>query len=365
MAGTIAVYVEVCRINTARAKFCVLFLVLCHTAIAQEIIPLTALSGYSRNALWVETFLTQFVPEADRRLASTGNYEIDWNTPFGTVARPGGAFDAIQYDLGDIGIIVTPFHADKLPFFNISYVTPFVTTDIGLVVRTVSELNDRYPVLKERWQDYRQVYLVTAGLVDTYQAVMSRPIVRLDDFQGRKMSGIGMNLRYFEGLGTVGVPSSVADFYTNMATGLTAGAIVWPEAIMGYSLNEVGPYLIDVRLGAVSSVALSANQRTWERLPAEVRSALLVAAIAYRDELARETVRRSARAMKAFEEEGGTIISLTPEQRQRWAASIPDLAGSWVEGMEARGLPGRQLLRDYMEIMRADDQPIMRHWDRE
>jgi hypothetical protein len=69
--------------------------------------------------------------------------------------------------------------------------------------------------------------------------------------------------------------------------------------------------------------------------------------------------------MKAFEEEGGTIISLTAEQRKQWAASIPDLARSWVEGMEARDLPGRQLLRDYMEIMRANDQPIMRHWDRE
>jgi len=346
-------------------RICVLSLILCNVTVAQEVIPLTALSGYSANALWVRMFTTKFIPEAERQLARTGNFRIDWNTPFGTVARPGGAFDAIQYDLGDIGIIVTPFHADKLPFFNISYVTPFVTTDIGLVVRTVSDLNDRYPGLKTSWQDYRQVYLITAGLVDMYQAVMSSPIESLEDFKGRKMSGVGMNLRYFEGLGTVAVPSSVADFYTNIATGLTAGAIVWPEAIMGYRLNEVGPYMVDVRLAAVSSVALSANQRTWDRLPQEVRDALLAAAVVYRDELALETVRRSSRAMKAFEEEGGTIISLTPEQRQRWASSIPDLAGNWVEGMEARQLPGRQLLRDYMEIMRANDQPVMRHWDRE
>ena len=59
--------------------------------------------------------------------------------------------------------------------------------------------------------------------------------------------------------------------------------------------------------------------------------------------------------MKAFEEEGGTIILLTAEQRQKWAVSIPDLADNWVEGMEARGLPGRQLLRDYMEMMGANN----------
>ena len=342
-----------------------MILVLSSAALAQEIVPLTAISGYSPKALWVETFLTHFIPEANRQLASTGNYEIDWNTPFGNVARPGGAFEAVQYGLGDIGIITTPFHADKIPFFNISYVTPFVTTDIGLVVRTVSELNERYPVLKERWQDYRQVYLITAGLVDTYQAVMSEPVVSLADFRGRKMSGVGMNLRYFEGLGAIGVSGSLADFYTNMATGLTGGAIVWPEAIMSYRLNEVAPYLIDVHFGAVSSVALSANQRTWERLPEEVQTALLAAAVVYRDALARETVKRSARAMQSYRDQGGTIVSLTPEQRQEWAAGIADLAGAWAADLESRGLPGRQLLRDYMDTMRANDQPIMRHWDRE
>lgn len=343
----------------------ILTVILGRAAFAAEVVPLTVISGYSPNALWVETFRTRFIPEADRLLAATGNYAIAWNTPFGNVARPGGAFDAVQFGLGDIGIIVTPFHADKLPFFNISYVTPFVTTDIGLVVRTVSELHERYPALKKSWQDYRQVYLVTAGLVDTYQAVLSEPIDSLDDFRGRKMSGVGMNLRYFEGLGAVGVSSSVADFYTNMATGLTAGAIVWPEAVMSYRLNEVGPYLIDVRLGAVSSVALSANRRSWDALPEEVRNALLAAAVVYRDELALETVRRSTRALQSFQDQGGTVVPLTLEQRRRWAASVPDLAGDWVKTLESRGLPGRQLLRDYMDIMRANDQPILRHWDRE
>lgn len=332
---------------------------------AQETVPLTVVSGYPSTALWVETFATAFIPEADRRLAATGNYEIDWNTPFGNVTRPGGAFEAVQYGLGDIGIITTSFHSDKIPFYNLSYVTPFVTTDMGLVVRTVSDLHDAYPELKEWWGDYRQVYLVTAGLVDTYQALMARPIESLQDFRGRKMSGIGMNLLYFEGLGSVAVSSSLADFYSNISTGLTDGAIVWPEAIISFRLYEVGPYLVDARLGAVSSVALSANQRSWSRLPEEVRDALLDAAAVYRDELAAETVRRSDAAMRNFADFGGTVITLTPEQRREWAQSVPDLAGDWVANLEARGLPGRRLLEDYMNVMRANNQPIMRHWDRE
>lgn len=353
-------------LSRADPRIWVTLLFLSGTAAAQETIPITAVSGYPPTALWIETFLTHFIPEADRQLATTGVYEIDWNTPFGSVAKPGGAFEAVQYGLADIGIITTSFHSDKIPFYNLSYVTPFVTTDMGLVVRTVSELHERYPVLKELWRDYRQVYLVTAGLVDTYQALMNQPIASLDDFRGLRMSGVGMNLRYFEGLNAVAVSSGLADFYNNIATGLTDGAIVWPEAIVSFKLYEVGPYLVDARLGAVSSVALSANERTWGRLPEEVRRALLAAAEVYRDELALETVQRSVRAMEFFATQGGgTIVSLSAEQRREWAASVPDLAGAWVADIERRGLPGRELLQDYMDAMRANDQPIMRHWDRE
>ena len=332
---------------------------------AQQTVPITVVSGYPPTALWVETFLTHFIPEADRLLGVTGRYEIDWNTPFGSLTRPSGAFEAVQYGVADIGIITTSFHSDKIPFYNISYVTPFVTTDIGLVVRTVSDLHDRYPALKELWGDYRQVYLVAAGLVDTYQALMNKPIGALSDFRGQRMSGIGMNLRYFEGLGAVAVSSGLADFYNNLATGLTDGAIVWPEAIVSFKLYEVGPWLIDARLGAVSSVAISANERTWERLPDELRQALLAAAEVYRDALALETVRRSERAMESFQTLGGSVIELSDGQRRTWAASVPELADAWVADIERRGLPGGELMAAYMDIMRANNQPIMRHWDRE
>ena len=347
------------------AALSLLWLLPAATASAQQSVPLTVVSGYPPTALWVETFLTHFIPEADRLLGAEGRYEIDWNTPLGSLTRPSGAFEAVQYGVADIGIITTPFHADKIPFYNISYVTPFVTTDIGLVVRTVSELHDRYPALAELWSDYRQVYLVAAGLVDSYHALMNRPIGALDEFRGLKMSGIGMNLLYFEGVGAVGVPSPLVDFYTNLSTGLTDGAIVWPEAIISYKLHEVGPYLVDARLGAVSSVALSANERTWNRLPEEVRQALRAAAQVYRDALARETVRRSERAMASFRTLGGTIVPLSDDQRRAWAASVPDLAGAWVADIERRGLPGRELLSAYMDTMRDNGQPIMRHWDEE
>lgn len=331
-----------------------------------ETIHLTAIDSYAPTALWVRVFIDYFIPEVDRRLAETGHYQIKWNKAFGgTIAKTKGVLDALRYDLADIGIITTPYHPDKVMFYNIAYVTPLVTADIGLVARTISGLVDRYPQIRQSWEQYDQVYLTTAGSINTYQIQLTHPISSLDDFAGRKIGGVGLNLRYLEGLDATGVTSGLSDWYNNMATGLIDGVIDWAEAAVAYKLYEVAPYLVDVRLGAVTSKVVTVNRKTWERLPTEVREILQQAAYDYRDELARETDRRAAASRLEFVERGGTIIALSDAQRKAWADGLPNLAMEWADEMERQGYPGRQILRDYMDVMRANNQPIVRHWDRE
>ena len=331
-----------------------------------EEIPLTAIDSYAPTALWTLVFVEYFIPEVDRRLAETGNYRIKWNKAFGgTIAKTRGVLDALQYDLADIGIVTTPYHPDKVPFYNLPYVTPLVTADIGLVARTMSELVDRYPKLAEQWQDYRQVYLTTAGSIDTYQILTNYPVSSLEDFRGRKIAGVGLNMRYLAGLDASPVNSGISDWYNNLATGLVDGVIGWAEGSIAYRLYEVAPYLVDVRLGAVSSKVINVNDRTWARLPEEVRTVLKETAADYRDELAREADRRSAKSRIEFVEHGGTIIPMSEEQRAAWANGLPNIASEWADEMKSRGFPGHAILHDYMEMMRANDQPIVRHWDRE
>lgn len=331
-----------------------------------EVIPLIAVDSYATTALWTLVFVEYFIPEVDRRLAESGNYKIRWNKAFGgTIAKTRGVLDSLEHDLADIGIITTPYHPDKVPFHNLPYATPLVTSDIGLVARTMSDLVKKYPILSDQWAKHRLIFLTTAGSIDSYQVYTNYPVNTLEDFEGRKIAGVGLNLRLLTGLDAAPVNSGISDWYNNLATGLVDGVIGWAEGSIAYRLYEVAPYLVDVRLGAVSTKVINVNERTWARLPAEVKTVLKETAADYRDELAREADRRSAKSRIEFVERGGTIIPLTPEQRQAWADGLPNIAGEWADDMEARGQPGHAILHDYMEIMRANDQPIVRHWDRE
>ena len=333
---------------------------------AAESIRLIAVDSDSSSSLWVRVFLEHFIPEIDRRLAATDNYVIDWNPAFGgTLAKPRGVLTTLQYDLADIGIVTTPYHPDKLPFYSLPYITPFVSNDIGLISRTMTDLTNKYPQVKSAWRDYNLFYLTSAGSIDTYNIVLTDPVQSIADLQGTKVGGVGLALLFLQGSGAVGVSSALPDWYNNMATGLMSGAVVWPEAAAAYRLYEVAPYMLDIQFGGAASKAIVVNRRTWNRLPEEVQIVIQDVANDYRDELARETDRISSSALEIFVEQGGVIIPVSENQRQVWASNLPDLAGDWVRVMEEAGLPGREILADYMQIMRDNKQPVMRQWDRQ
>ncbi len=334
-----------------------------HSASAAEQIRLIALDSYSSSSLWVKVFIEYYMPEVDKRLAETGNYEIDWNAAFGgTIAKTKGVLDSLQYDLGDIGIITTPYHADKLPFYNLPYSTPFVTSDIGLIARTMSDLAEKYNNIGGAWDEYGIHYLTTAGNIDSYGLLMTENVESFDDLSGKKIGGVGSNMLFLKGSGAAGVTSGLSDWYNNMATGLLDGIIAWPEAIVAYRLYEVAPYLLDMQFGGATSKAIVVNKKTWNELPEEVKTVLQETANDYRDELAVVTDRLAAHAREEFVKNGGTIISVTDEQRQEWASKLDDLSGGWVELMDKKGLPGQQVLAEYMQVMRDNKQPIMREW---
>ena len=356
------------KIPVWRKAACTLFvglsLLIANSAHSKETIRMIAVDSYSSSALWVKVFIEYFIPEVDRRLAEQGNYFIDWNPAFGgTIAKTKGVLDSLQHDLGDIGIITTPYHADKLPFYNLPYATPLVSNDVGLIARTMSDLAVRYPELSNAWKDYGIHYLTTAGSIDTYNILMTKSLESLADLDGQKIGGVGSNLLFLKGSGAAGVTSGLSDWYNNMATGLMSGIIAWPEAIVAYRLYEVAPYLLDIQFGGATSKAIVVNQKTWDRLPEEVKVVLSEVASDYRDELARTTDKIAARSRVEFVEQGGTIIPVSAAQRRAWAQRLPDLAGAWVESMNKKGLPGKQILDDYMKAMRDNQQPIMRDWD--
>ncbi|MCH2615474.1 MAG: C4-dicarboxylate TRAP transporter substrate-binding protein [Opitutales bacterium] len=332
----------------------------------QETIRLTVVDGYPTQSLWIKEFIDYYIPEVEKRLASTSNYKIRWNQAWGgQIVKTRNVLPGLQKSLGDIGSVTTVFHQDKVPIQAIAYVTPFVTTDPELVARTVDEIAEKFPQMREAWDDYNQVYLTNMVVLDSYQVFSKEPIWGLEDFEGLKINGAGTNLRYLHGLGSAGVAGSLVTYFQNINTGVVDAAMVWPEAAISFKMQEVAPYMLQSDMGTVNSKALTVNKRTWEKLPEEVQRVLTETAIDYRDHVAKLAVSKGGESLRIFQESGGTITTMSAEERQQWAMNMPNIAKEWADGLEEKGRPGHDILKYYMVARRANGQDVSRPWDRE
>ncbi len=333
---------------------------------ATETIKLTAIDGYSPKSMWVREFINYFIPEIEKKLAETGSYKIEWNQAWGgQIVKPKGVMGGMQKGLGDIGVVTTVFHSDKVPLQMIAYSTPFVTTDPAMVSKTVDDLVAAYPAYKEAWDSFNQVYLTNMAVFDTYQIFSKTPIKSLADLKGLKVNGGGVNLRWLEGFGAVGVPGSLTKYYNNIKTGIVDAFMLWPESVVGRKMYEVAPYMLKADLGTANSKAVTMNKDTWNGLPDEVKTAIQESAIAYRDHMSVKAMEVAAASYKAFEANGGTIYEMSAAERLDWANRMPNIAKDWAASLEKKGIPGNAVLTSYMDAMRAANQPILRQWDQE
>ncbi|MGE0255110.1 MAG: TRAP transporter substrate-binding protein DctP [Alphaproteobacteria bacterium] len=334
---------------------------------AQQTIDVTAVSGYPPAATWVRSFKEVYMPAVDAALAKTGKYKIKWNEGFsGTIVKPRGEPDAVQSGIGDVGLIVTAFHADKLPLHKISFVTPFTSNSLDLVVRTLNGMEKTEPAFAKIWDSLNMVNLVLTGPVDNYFVISKQPIKTVAELKGKKIGAAGANLPWIIAAGSTGVTTNLADAYNSLNTGIYEGVIVWAESLKSFKLCEQAPFIFDGNMGPVQGHSVTFNKDVWNKLPDEVKQAMMAAAPQHSDNATKLVLGGAGEALDWCKATYKTeIFHPTADEKKAWVMAIPNAAKEWAADLEKTGVAGKAILTKYMDTMRAANQPIVRHWDRE
>lgn len=334
------------------------------SASAAEKIKAVVIDGYPAKAMWVKEFTGFFIPEVDKRLAESGNYEMDWQESYGgSIVKPKGVLEGIKLGLGDIGIVTTIFHNSKLPSQALSAVTPFIAADARAVAKAVDEIAKEFPTMQKEFEKQNQVYLATGVVLDTYQVFSTKDVATIEDIQGDKVAGAGMNMRYVEGIdGAVGVRGGLTDFYNMLQTGLVDHAMLWPEAAKTFKIAEVAPTMLKADLGAVNSKTITVNADYWKKLPEEVQNVLKEVAVAFRDHVASVAMDRAEASRTAYEASGGKIVEVPASDRASWAKAMPNIAVEWAKNLDDKGEPGSDMLKAYLGKLKDAGYEPVRDW---
>ena len=341
--------------------------VLAGPAQAQETINLTAISGYPPAATWVRAFKEVYMPAVDAALAKDGKYKIAWNEGFsGTIVKPRGELEGVQSGIGDLSLIVTIFHADKLPLHKLSFVTPFNSNSLELVVGTMNALEKSEPAFAKVWDNLGMVNLVLTGPVDNYFILSKQPIKAVAELKGKKIGAAGANLPWVTAAGATGVSTNLADAYNSLNTGIYEGVILWAEAAKSFKVCEQAPYIFDAGMGPVQAHTITFNKAVWAKLPAPVKQAMIDAAPAHSKAVTGYVNGGADEAIAWCKATYKTeIFKPGADEKKAWVFAINNEAKVWADDLEKQGHPGKAILTKYMDTMRAANQPIVRHWDRE
>ena len=326
---------------------------------------LTVAAGHPPIFLWVSMARDYFIPEVDKRIADAGlDAKIEWNQAYGgTVAPIGGVLEAIQEGVADMGFVGTLFEAPSMPLHNVSYMTPFGSSDIFTVVDTMAELQGKIPALAAEWGKYNQVYLGGAGL-DTYGILTNFPVKTVDDLKGHKIAAPGPAANWLKNTGAVAVAGNLNTYYNDIKTGVYEGTLTFMTAAAAGKLQEVAPYICMVNFGAQYAGGISINKDTFESLPPEVQTIFKEVGQEYSKRLAQAQTDRAEKAMKAMEAGGGTITVLSDEERKRWADLLPNVPMEWAKTMDEKGMPGTDMVKGYLDGLRSRNTTLVREWDK-
>jgi TRAP-type C4-dicarboxylate transport system substrate-binding protein len=336
-------------------------------ATAQETINVSFISGYPVAATWVAAFEQAFVPSVDAALARDGKYKIAWNLAHsGQIVKPRGELEGVETGLGDMTSVPGAFHADKIPLYNLPYVTPFTTTDPVVVAEAFNFLQGEFPEFARDWDGFNQIALSATTNVDDYVVISSFPISQLTDLKGRKVGAAGPNLPWVTPTGAAGVSTNLADAYNSLNTGIYEAMIVWRQAMGAFKLCEPAPNMLAAGLGAASMHILTVNKDVWAGYPDPVKAAFTEAAIEWSALQAKLLIDGAAKGVERCEKEYKTIVTPMPEaERKKWAMGLPPLALDWAALQNGKGYPATAILTKYMDHMRAHNQPLLRQWDKE
>ena len=262
----------------------------------------------------------------------------------------GGAVDLIVYAGGIQGgeaamverMWINQAQAGLLTAVGLEEIEPAVSglQNMPMMFRTLDEVDyigeQLQPRLEKRMLD--KGFVVLAWVDTGWVRFFSRsPVVHVADLKKLKLftwAGDTKTSDVMTRAGLKPVPLETADILTGLQTGLIDAVPLPPFYALASQVYRPAPHMLDLNWAPLVG-ALVITKRAWERIPAELRPALLEAARRAGAEIKAAGRGEGAEAVTTMKEKWGlTVHAITPEIEAEWRetaeAAYPSIRGQIV-----------------------------------
>lgn len=319
-------------------------------------------AGHPASSGWIATVQDYFATEVSARVAERTDHEVTWTHGYGgSICSLGECLEAVEAGLLDMALVGTGFEPSKLQAHNFSYFVPFGPSDPRMGAeafwRTYEEVPELRTILEDR---YNQKFVGVSSIGD-YGLLTTFPWETVAELEGQRIAGAGPNLPWIEGTGAVPVQSNLNEAYTSMQTGVYEGWIMYPDALVSFSLIEVAKHYADIHFGTIGFPLLTINLDTWNDLPPEVQEIILEVGQDWSVHNGEHIAQLQDAAYGAMAEAGVEIRQISEEERTVWANRMPNLPKLRYDEAVAAGMPGEAIYA-YIAILEEMGHTFPRDW---
>jgi TRAP-type C4-dicarboxylate transport system substrate-binding protein len=327
---------------------------------------MTVVSAAPPIVTYVRAAKTNFIPEVNKRLAASGHdFKIEWTEAYSqSLAKFSEVFETVEEGVAQVGLILKNFEPSKLALEQFNYVVPFVGVDTAQMITIDRNMRKQIPELNKLYEKYDQVFL-HSGVSTSMQLFTTFPVKRYEDLKGHKIGASGSMGLWLRNTGAVRVDANMASSFTDIKNGLYNGYPISELLAFPYKTYEVAKYLTRTGFGVSATSAITVNTDAWNDMPKHAQEIFRDVAQGYGDWQMAIDQGKFNKFMGIMKKKGVQMSDMTAAERKRWAMALPNLATEWSDRMEKRGLPGRKVVKTFMDEARALNAPIARHWDRE
>lgn len=330
-------------------------------AFAQQRINVNIGSSHPTTNIWAYAMKEVFQPEVDRLLkAGGGKYEIRWRESYGgTLYKFTDTRAAVRDGIVDIGMVGTVWENSAMPLQNVTYFTPFATTNHEMLIEIFDKLNTTLPALRDSWASQNMVPL-SSLITDSYDIYANFPIANMASLQNRRINAPGTSANWLRETGATPVDGALTTYYTNIQTGVTQGALSFASGIGPARVYEVAKHLTRVDIGSMYFGSVAANKKFFDALPKEVQEAMLKAGKATSVAHGKHVTKTAEAALETMKKAGLQISDLPQAEKTKWVNSLPNLVDPWLQ---TTGEAGKTVLKAYFDELRARGAKPLRNWD--
>jgi TRAP-type C4-dicarboxylate transport system substrate-binding protein len=286
---------------------------------------------------------------------SGGRIKIDIFPAMGLGGTPAQLFDQVRDGVADLVWTLpgnTPGRFPRIEVFELPFVSTWRSTVNAQAIMSFYDQHLR--------DEFKEVHPIAVWGHDGGVVHTNRPVKTMSDLKGMKvrsptrLAGEGL-----KALGANGIPMPIPQVPEALAQRVIDGCVVPWEVVPALKVNELVKNHTEIPTTPtfyITTFIFAMNKPKYESLPADLKAVIDANSGQVFAEKAGENWDAWSAAVKSdIKKSSNSVMTLSPEETQRWQQATQPVHEAWLKQAKERGLNGEKLLEDARAAIKKYD----------